>query len=106
MKDPRTVKLSHPGPLTIVWTDPGGQVYQALVASMATAFQPIELHVLQSNSPAWGIYNQLGEEIWPSDCAALGRALDAAIRDEKPATTASKLGQAMGRATTRRPKRD
>jgi len=74
--DPRKVKCEGQN-LTIIYMDwDSNKCYQMKVLDMNHVDTPIECYEVSTLAPAFGIYNEAGEELWPSDCAGLARRLD------------------------------
>lgn len=99
MIDPRNVKI--PGHnLTIIYME-DGKVFQSRVLDMAHAFTPYEIFEVTANQEQFGIYNDEGVEIWPSDCVSLGIYLDnqarkqhtsdVKVRETKPSKGANRV---------------
>ena len=107
MTDPRRVAVAGRN-LTVVWMEPDGRCYTAKVASMAPEDVAKPLcgpHEIVAHSPAYGIYDEHGVELWPSDCRALGAYQDQKARElygSGPVLLTQKLGSAISKATKKR----
>lgn len=89
--DPRNVKLAGHN-LTIIYME-NGKVFQTKVLDMAHAYQPYEIFEISANQEMFGIYNEDGVELWPSDCVAIGKYLDEqAARNYNGSTQTARLG--------------
>jgi hypothetical protein len=93
MIDPRRVKLSkNRTNLTIIYTE-NGLTHQIQVASMNSVDNPLSHFTMTGHTHCWGIYNELGEEVWPSDCEALRKELDSKVWPTSGLSVALKAAQ-------------
>lgn len=98
--DPRNVKLAGHN-LTIIYME-NGKVFQTKVLDMNHSYQPYEIFEVSANQEMFGIYNDEGVELWPSDCVAIGKYLDAQTsRAYAGVVQTAKLGEITSKGAKR-----